>query len=90
MKISYMITGAALLFLGIFIKTKFFMAVGIIFLLVSFFGKKEEKKTPTEKESAKIQTEDESVKSEHKCPNCKTKLLPDDNFCPECGKKVLP
>lgn len=84
MRISVLITGALLFFIGAFTKTKLFLALGIITIILSFFWKKKKKN----KENSQIRKA--STKLSHKCPSCGAELLPDDNYCPECGKKVLP
>jgi len=83
MKIAYLIIGLILFLIGIFLKSKLVIAVGIIFVILSLSEKKQtvEKK---EKPVNKILT------SKSKCSNCGAEVLSDDNFCPECGKKILP
>lgn len=84
MKISFLIVGIALFFLGVFVKTKVFIAVGIIFVITSFFGKK----LKIEKEE--LTKQKTKIKTKSQCSHCGTEVLHEDNYCPECGNKILP
>ncbi|MDP2907576.1 MAG: zinc ribbon domain-containing protein [Nanoarchaeota archaeon] len=83
MKIPYLITGGILFFMGLYLRSKFVIAVGIIFVILSLSEKKENVENK-EKPAHKILT------SKGKCPDCGAEVFSDDNFCPECGKKILP
>lgn len=87
MKISFLVIGIIFFFLGAYTGMKLFVAIGIILVIISFFGKVIKKEEKDKKEPLKQKW---FVKSEIKCSNCGAELLSEDNFCPECGKKVLP
>lgn len=84
MKISFLMIGTLLFSLGVFTQIKFFLAAGIIFVILSFFGQ-----TSQEKKKEKIQQR-KMISPKKKCRSCGTEILPDDSYCPECGKKILP
>lgn len=86
MKKYFLIIGILLFFIGSFTKLKFFIAAGIILIIVSFWGEVLKGK---EKKEKKIQ-KPMKFSSKGKCPNCGAELLQEDNYCPECGKKILP
>lgn len=83
MKITYLVIGIILFFIGVYLRSKFVIAFGIIFVILSLSERKEDAEKK-EKPVHKILT------SKGKCPNCGAEVFSDDNFCPECGKKVLP
>ena len=84
MKISFLIIGIILFLVGVFIGGKFFLAIGIIFAIVSFFERKLEKEK-------KILPQQKRIFTTRKiCPNCGEEMFSTDNYCPECGKKALP
>lgn len=83
MRITYLIIGLILFLIGLYLKSKFVVAAGIIFVILSLSEKKgtiEKKDNPDHK----------IVTSKGKCPDCGAEVFSDDNFCPACGKKVLP
>jgi rRNA maturation protein Nop10 len=83
MKIVYLIIGGILFFIGIYLRGKFVIAVGIIFVILSLSERKED----AEKKEEPVH---KILTSKGKCPNCGAEVFSDDTFCPECGKKVLP
>jgi len=86
MKLSLLIIGTILFFIGAFTKINLLIAAGMILMIMSFFGKviKEKEKKPKPETQKKIFT------SKSKCLNCGAEILPEDNYCPECGEKILP
>lgn len=84
MKLSYLIIGIVLFFMGVWIGTKLVIAAGIIFVILSLSESKEKVEEEKKKPGHKILT------SKNTCSNCGAETLSDDNYCPECGKKVLP
>lgn len=90
-----LIFGAILFFVGAFLPNRFFIAAGMILIVMSFFGRivgRSAKKVSVDKEHAeKKQPQKKSLsKTKMKCSDCGAEVLPEDNYCPECGKKVLP
>ncbi len=83
MRIAYLIIGLILFLIGLYLRNKFVIAVGIIFVILSL----SEKKETTENKSS---PDHKIITSKGKCPDCGAEVFSDDNFCPECGKKVLP
>ncbi len=83
MKINYLVIGIILFFIGVYLRSKFVIAFGIIFVILSLSERKEDAEKK-EKPVHKILT------SKSKCLNCGAEVFSDDNFCPDCGKKVLP
>ncbi len=83
MKISYLIIGIVLFLSGILFRVKWVIAIGVIFVIISFSEKKTEVEKGKEQHS-KILT------SKGTCPNCGAEVLSSDNYCPECGKKIIP
>lgn len=83
MKLSILIIGIIIFIIGCFTKTKLSIAIGIIIILVSFFGKRAKEEGITENQK-------KEAKQKRKCSNCEAEILEDDNYCQECGKKVIP
>ena len=87
MKVSLLIIGVILFFLGAFTKIKLFIAAGMILIIMSFFGKVIKRKEPGKKELPKQKG---LIRTKNLCSSCGAELLHGDHYCPECGKKVLP
>lgn len=85
MKVSLLVIGAILFFIGAYTKIKLFIAAGMILIIMSFFGK-----VIKEKEKKELSIRKGIIKTKTLCSNCGAELLPGDNYCPECGKKMLP
>ena len=90
MKISLLIIGVILFFLGAFTKLKLLVATGMILIIMSFFGKVIKNKEISRKEKKDMPKQRKFLRQKDKCPSCGAELLHGDNYCPECGKKILP
>jgi len=79
-----MIIGVLFIIGSFLTKVKFFSAVGIILIIISFFRKSSEKNYKKTRKGGNLGNNKDN------CKNCGEIIFPDDNYCQNCGKKVLP